>query len=519
MPRDRHPLKWLRNLKRPTIVAVCISLCLSCNLYAYDETDQERPEHSSSDWVAHFEQKIRPVLIERCVGCHGSTKMEGGLRLHSIQGLQAGGESGKVIDGDDWNASLILEAIRYKSYEMPPDGQLDSKTIKNFELWVKNGAHWPESETLREAKDITAEDRSWWAFQPLASPQVPRLKNDNWSHNDLDRFVLAKLRKRGMEPAPQADPESRLRRLYFSTIGLPPSSEDIQQWLEDTSQEAWQRIVSKLLEDPRYGEHWARYWLDLVRYSESDGWNQDAYRPHIWRYRDYVVNSFNSNKPYPQFVLEQLAGDELGSDNPDHLVATGFLRLGIYEYNQRDARGHWNDIMNEMTDVAGDVFLGLSMACARCHDHKFDPIPQRDYFRLRAFFEPVIWKDDQFAATPEEIQRHKEESKPWLEATKDIREEMERLVEPYHAKKWLSTVDKFPLEIQACFHMPIPERTSWQHQMAYLVYRQFEEEGGGPLKSMSKEHKKQYEKLKESLTKFEHLKPKPLPKFDDGCQL
>jgi hypothetical protein len=225
------------------------------------------------------------------------------------------------------------------------------------------------------------------------------------------------------------------------------------------------------------------------------------------------VNAFNSDKPYPKFVLDQLAGDEVDGDYPEGLIAAGFMRLGIYEYNQRDARGQWNDIMNEMTDVAGDVFLGMSVSCARCHQHKFDPIPQKDYFKLRAFFEPVCWKDNVVAATQDQKREYQEKLAVWEKETQTIRDDLAKLLEPYEKKKWASTVDKFPLDIQACFHMDPKDRTSWQEQMSYLVSRQYLEEGNGPYKSMKKEDVEKREALEKELAKFDHLKPKPLPEI------
>ncbi len=354
----------------------------------------------------------------------------------------------------------------------------------------------------------------WWAFRPRSSVTPPALENDHSqtrARNGIDQFVFHRLAQQNLSPAPSADKPTRLRRLYYDLIGLPPTPGEMDAFLQDEAPDAWERQIDVLLEDPRYGEHWATLWLDLVRYSESDGWNQDAYRPHIWRYRDYVVKAFNEDKPYTDFVREQLAGDEMPGGHPDHLEAAGFLRLGIFEYNQRDARGHWNDIMNEMTDTVGDVFLGLSMACARCHDHKFDDISQRDYFRLRAFFEPIIWRDDLKAATLAEKAAYADQLAVWNEATEEIRGEIDALVKPYHDRKWKTTVEKFPLDIQACFLKPEHERNSWEHQMAYLVSRQFLEEGGGPLKNISQEDQVQHEALKKKLAAFDHLKPKALP--------
>ncbi|MFN3191565.1 MAG: PSD1 and planctomycete cytochrome C domain-containing protein [Aureliella sp.] len=465
----------------------------------------------SDSAIRHFEQKIRPALSEHCIQCHGEKKQEGGLRLDSRETLLAGGDSGSAFTADSPHTSLLLEAIRYESYEMPPAGQLPASTIADFESWFAGGAVWPDgSEPLRAASVISAEDRRWWAFQPLSDAEPPALQND-WCQNEIDQFVSARMQSGQVTPAPEASPETLIRRVYFDLLGLPPTPEEVAAFTEDQSSDAWPKLVDRLLDDPRYGEHWARFWLDLVRYAESDGWNQDAYRPHIYRYRDYVVNAFNSDKPYPDFVLEQLAGDEQREDSPEDLIATGFLRLGIYEYNQRDARGHWNDIMNEMTDVVGDVFLGMSMACARCHDHKFDPILQDDYFKLRAYLEPISWRDDLVAATEAEKLDYEAKLADWAEASKEVQLKIDALLEPYYKRKWESTVDKFPLDIQACFHMPVAERTSWQHQMAYLVSRQFMEEAGGPLKNMTKEDKATHEELKKELANFDHLKPKPLP--------
>ncbi|HSG71977.1 MAG TPA: DUF1549 and DUF1553 domain-containing protein, partial [Planctomycetaceae bacterium] len=389
-----------------------------------------------------------------------------------------------------------------------------------FVEWIAAGGTWPErTEPIREeSAGISETDRAWWAFQPLAKPDVPALNEDRWSKNEIDRFIAYRLQQAELTPAPQAMRSQLVRRLYYDLIGLPPSPEELDAFLQDESPDAWETLIDRLLADERYGEHWGRYWLDLVRYAESDGWNQDAYRPHIHRYRDYVVRSFNDDKPYPQFVREQLAGDEIPDAGPEELSATGFLRLGIYEYNQRDAKSHWDDIINEMTDVAGDVFLGMGMACARCHDHKFDPLLQRDYFKLRAFFEPLVWRDDVLMASKEQLEEFRKANAEWEAATAAVRAEIDALLKPYHDEKWESTADKFPLDIQACFHKPVEQRTSWEHQMAYLIERQFEEEGGGPLKSIKKEDKEKLDALNKQLAEFDHLKaeaPPPLMSASD----
>jgi Protein of unknown function (DUF1553)/Protein of unknown function (DUF1549)/Planctomycete cytochrome C len=472
-------------------------------------------EQAADTSAAHFEQYIRPILVTKCLKCHGEKKQEGELRLDSREAILAGGESGPSVVAGEAAESLLVDAIKYESFEMPPAGQLSEKEIAHFEKWIATGAVWPENvELLREALGLIApEDREWWAFQPLAKPDIPDIEKDEWSRNEIDRFVHARLAEQEMSPAPQADRATLVRRLYFDLFGLPPKPEQIDEFVNNTSPDTWEQLVDHLLNDQRYGEHWARYWLDIVRFAESDGWNQDAFRPHLWRYRDYVVNSFNSDKPYPEFVRQQLAGDEIQEDNPEHLAAVGFLRLGIYEYNQRDARGHWDDIMNEMTDVAGDVFLGMGMACSRCHDHKFDPLLQRDYFKLRAFFEPISWRDDIVGATKAEKAAYEKQLAVWKDATTEIRKKIDVLIKPYHDRKWKSTIKKFPLDIQTCFNKPVEQRTSWEHQMAYLISRQFYDEAGGPLKTMKKEDKAKYDALNKELATFDDIKPKALPKL------
>ena len=465
------------------------------------------------DRITHFEKEVRPLLAKHCWKCHGPNQQKAGLRLDSRAATLAGGEHGPAVVPGEPAASLLMRAIRYQGPKMPPTGPLPVRAAKALETWIATGAVWPETalQTRTVGPDFTQTERSWWAFQPLHHPPVQTNKSDDWSQNTIDRLVWRRLRQHDMRPAPRADRPTLLRRLYFDLLGLPPRPEEVSAFVQDLAPDAWERCVDRLLANPRYGEHWARHWLDLVRYSDSDGWNQDAYRPSIWRYRDYVIGAFNGDKPYPRFVQEQLAGDEMDEDDPAHLDAAGFLRLGIYEYNQRDARGHWNDIMNEMTDVAGDVFLGMSMACARCHDHKFDPVPQRDYFSFRAFFEPIIWRDDLPVANRAQRTAHEQQMTVWRKATEAIHLRIDQLLKPYHDRKWISTVDKFPLDIQSCFKTPLNQRTSWDHQMAYLISRQFLEEGGGPLKNISPEDKAAHKQLVQELAAFDHLKPKALP--------
>ena len=467
---------------------------------------------SAMDQVTHFEQHVRPLLASKCVKCHGDQKQEGGLRLDSLEAMLKGGDSGTALVPGKLSESLVVDAVKYESLEMPPSGKLSDKEIGHITNWVASGAIWPEhSGIIRDsASTISKEDRQWWAFQPLRMPEVPQVDREDWSKNEIDRFIFHRLDAQGMTPAPQATKEQLVRRVYYDLLGMPPTPTETEAFVNDESTQAWERLVESLLSDSRYGEHWGRYWLDLVRYAESDGWNKDSYRPHIFQYRDYVVRSFNDDKPYPKFVQEQLAGDEAPDRDPEAIVATGYLRLGIYEYNQRDSKGLWNDVMNEITDVTADVFIGMGMACARCHDHKFDPILQKDYFKLRAFFEPLIWRDDVVFASTRQQQEYDLKLEQWKAASVNLQKQIDELERPYLDKKWKQTVDKFPLDIQACFYKPVDQRNSWEHQMSYLIERQFVEEGEDPRTKMKKEDNAKYEELKKQLAQFDSLKPEPL---------
>ncbi|MCA9211534.1 MAG: DUF1549 domain-containing protein [Planctomycetales bacterium] len=466
-----------------------------------------------------FEQHVRPIFATNCVKCHGPKKQEGELRLDSREAMLEGGESGPAIVPGEPAESLVVSAIHYDGLEMPPNKQLSAKQIESVQAWIAAGAVWPDNGGLIRdvSQGITDEDRQWWAFVPRKDVAPPAVDNDTWSQNSIDRFILEKLRQQDFEPAAAASRATLARRLYLDVIGLPPTPEQVQEFVEDDRADAYERLVDRLLDDERHGEHWARFWLDLVRYAESDGWKADAYRPNIWRYRDYVISAFNNDKPYPDFVREQLAGDEFDKPTPDQLVAAGYLRLGIFEYNQRNALKHWDDIINEVTDVTGDVFLGIGVSCARCHDHKFDPVLQADYFRMRAYFEPLIWRDDVPYATESEVADHSEKLAEWKSVTRDVRQEIESLLSPYNERKMRATVDKFSLEIQDHYRTPETERTSLNAQMAYLVKRQFYEEGTSPIASMKGDAKKEYERLTERLAEFDAKKPADLPTMLTVC--
>ena len=472
--------------------------------------------------IKFFESKVRPVLVARCLKCHGESQQKGQLRLDSREAVLNGGESGEVVVSGNPAESLIIEAINRTGLEMPPDAPLKDNEIAALTEWVRRGLPWPtdngKSRVLEPGgKGITEADKQYWAFQPIREPAVPDLKSEISNlkfqiSNPIDHFIAAKLTADGFVPAPEADRRTLIRRLTFDLTGLPPTPTEIAEFENDSRDDAYERLVDRLLDSPAYGERWARHWLDLVRYAESDGYRKDDYRPHAWRYRDYVIRSFQTDKPFDRFVQEQIAGDENDPDNPDALAATGYLRLSLYEYNQRDARTQWNEILNDITDVTGDVFLGFGMGCARCHDHKFDPILQKDYFRLRAFFAGILPQDTQPLATKAEIEAHQAKLSEWEGKTADIRAKLAELEAPHFAKLKASAIFKFPAEIQAILKTDdVGKLAPLDRQVYDLAYRQVQYEHDQIGAKLKDESKKQRDELRAELKKFDDLKPAPLP--------
>ena len=464
-----------------------------------------------------FIREVQPILRENCFKCHSHSaeKIKGGLVLDSLDGMLTGGDTGPAIIPGDVEKSLLIKAIRYKDedLQMPPkDKKLSESQITTIEQWVKDGAIWP-GQTGKPRKvrgKISDEDRQWWAFQPLMKVEAPKADAAGWAKNDVDRFIFAKLAENRLHPSPEASRIALARRLYFDLWGLPPTPEQVESFLADKSADAYEKLVDQLLASPRYGERWARHWLDLVRYADSDGYRIDDLRPTAWRYRDYVINAFNSDKPYDEFVREQIAGDEMTPRTPERLIATGYLRHWIYEYNNRDVVGQWNTILNDITDTTGDVFLGLGVQCARCHDHKFDPILQKDYYRLQAFFAPFLPREDIDVATDSERAEYQAKIGKWEEMTKNIRAQIAEVEAPYRKKAQGVILPKFIEETLALINKPVAERTPWEHQIAELAYRQVTYEEYR-MKITGADDKEKHVGLLKQLAKFDEFKPTPLP--------
>jgi mono/diheme cytochrome c family protein len=479
---------------------------------------QAAQEDSQRAALDFFEKEVRPLLIAQCYECHGAKKQKGSLRMDNISFMLKGGDSGAAVVPGKPDESLLIRAVRYHDTElqMPPKEQLTDKQVAALEQWVRLGAPWPADEAQRVKLDefgFTEADRSFWCFQPLAKAEPPAVNSD-WAATDIDRFISAKQAELGLEPAPQASKTELVRRLYFTLHGLPPTKQQAESFISSQDPQAYPKLVDELLASPRYGERWAQHWLDLVRFAESDGYNQDALRPAAWPYRDYVVKSLNDDKPYTQFVKEQLAGDEIDPDNPEVLVATSYLRNPIYEYNQRDAKGQYEVVLTDTTDNAGEVFLGLSFGCARCHDHKFDPILQKDYYRLRAFFTPLRWQDEVKLATPAQKAAFAEQQTKWEAATVDLRRSMDAIAEPRIQKAMRQAYEKFQEDIRAMVDKKPAERLPSDWQASYFCERQmaYERERFDIAKTLAKvpEEKARYDALAKELKKFDHLKPAPL---------
>jgi len=486
-----------------------------------------------------FENEIRPLLAKSCYDCHGPKKKKNGLRLDNLAYILQGGEAGAAIVPGQPEKSMLMEYVSYKDsdHEMPPDGKLPDNQIEALKKWIAMGAPWPEAEVagakvMHKPGTITEEDRKWWSFQPVRRPAVPgssfvvsgsqtnegaatqkpRTKNEKpGTGNAIDAFVRDRLAKEGLKPSPQASRTELLRRLCFDLHGLPPTPEQVEAFMEDKRPDAYERLVDDLLASPRFGERQAQHWLDLVRYAESEGYRLDSYRPNVWPYRDYVIKSFNDDKPYDQFMREQIAGDEIAPDDPDVTVATAFLRHTIYEYNQRDAEGQWRGIVNEVTDVTSDVFLATSLQCAQCHDHKFDPLLQKDYYRLQAFLNNITWAEDKPLATAEQKKQHEEQMRAWEAATAEPRKVIDDIIEPRIHKAQVNAMEKFPAEVFAMYQKPREQRTPYEEQIVQLAWRQADYE-----RVRFKEEKMKPEdvaglaKARAQLATFEHMKPKPM---------
>ncbi|QDT16648.1 DUF1549 domain-containing protein [Alienimonas californiensis] len=366
----------------------------------------------TAEQLEAFEREVRPLLAERCYSCHsaGAESPMGGLTVDSRAGLLAGGDSGPALVPGDAEASLLIEAVRYESYayDMPPSGKLPEGEIATLERWVAMGAPWPaeaapEAGAARPAFDLEARKAEHWAWGPVEPPEPPAVADGDWPQADLDRFVLAGLEGAGLAPAEDADRAALLRRLAFDLTGLLPTAGQRAAYLADDSPAATERLVDELLASPHFGERWGRHWLDLVRYAESRGQQNDSDAPNAYQYRDYLIRAFNADVPHDQLVREHLAGDLLAEPRlhpedglNESVLGTGFWFLGDWVHSPVDVLGDEAERFDNMIDVASKTFLGVTVSCARCHDHKFDAISTADYYAFAGFLQGSDYRQVRF---------------------------------------------------------------------------------------------------------------------------
>jgi mono/diheme cytochrome c family protein len=388
-------LAWRINFMGRTSLLLTSLGLFSAVLSTQVSAEDTKPDPARLEF---FESKVRPILANHCLGCHGPGKQKAGLRLDSRSAMMRGNDAGPVIQPGDPGESRLIHAIQYDGEaQMPPKGKLSDSEIAALTQWIKMGAVWPdatvETRTLPKTnseRTISDDDRAYWAFQPLKDAPPPHVRDASWLRSTLDQFILARLEEKGMKPVEPADKQSLIRRATFDLIGLPPTEQEIEAFLNDSLPEAFARVVDRLLASPHYGERWGRHWLDVARFGEDQAHTFEARKyPYGYRYRDWVVKALNDDMPYDRFVQEQIAGDLLdGPDREGRLAALGFFALGPVYYGKAVF-----DELDDRVDTLSRGFLGLTVACARCHDHKFDPIPQQDYYSLAGIFASTDYKE------------------------------------------------------------------------------------------------------------------------------
>ena len=372
----------------------CLVMLGLCLFTASVSRAEDTAPAASVEGLKYYEEQVRPLLKQHCGKCHLGGKSKGMLSLDGRKAVLLGGETGSAVNLAQPAESLLLQAVNSQELEMPPSGKLPAESIAILTKWVEMGVPMPEGELVATPAahgppPVNDTTKNHWSFRRLTQPAVPSVGNPSWVVNPIDAFVLHQLEAKGLQPNPPAATRELYRRVHYDLVGLPSTPDEVAQFEAAPTDAAYHDLVESLLESPQHGEHWARYWLDLVRYAESNSYERDNPKPFVWRYRDYVIRSLNENKPYDQFLKEQLAGDELDEVTPDSLIATGYYRLGLWDDEPVDREIAFYDGLDDIVGTTSQAFLGLTLNCARCHDHKLDPLPQKDYYSFLAFFRNV----------------------------------------------------------------------------------------------------------------------------------
>ena len=451
-------------------------------------------------------ERALSILDKNCLSCHGEARMSG-LDLRTREGLIRGGTRGPTIIPGDAEHSLLYEAVSHRGkLLMPPTAKLSDEDIKTLKTWISQGAHW--STNLEGA---SRSGQVWWSFRPPVRPGVPEVQPADWVRNPIDAFVLEKLTTNRMKPALPADPRTLLRRAYFDLTGLPPSPSEVQRFLADSSPVAFERVVDQLLASPRYGEKWGSYWLDVVRYADTGGFETDMVYLNAWRYRDYVIKAFNEDTPYNKFVMEQIAGDEIWPDNLDARIATGFYTIGprLPESAMIPAKDR-SETLADWADTTAAVFLGLTMGCARCHDHKYDPISQKDYYALQAIFAGS--EEQELVLADAKAQNGFKAALPRLLYLEQIRYRADQVIAQGRNRLIEEIKKKYRPEEVAAYKIPKEERTPDQLRLSgeiegeiRLLTRQ------EILGALTPDEKAQLDELNRKIGEAYLQAPRPLP--------
>ncbi|MFN9416335.1 MAG: DUF1549 domain-containing protein, partial [Pirellula sp.] len=425
---------------------LCVLLWVVAQLCSPTSADETA---ASPEQLDFFERKIRPILIEHCYECHAADSkiIQGGLRVDHRAGLIQGGDNGPSIDLKEPKESSLIKALRYEDVEMPPKGQLSDSIIGDFETWIAMGAPDPRvADELPTARAIDLEEaRKFWAFQPITDPEAPAVNDGSWPLDVIDHFVLAKQEAAGIKPVADADRYTWLRRVSLDLTGLPPTPAEIDAFIRDNSPHACATVVDRLLESRAFGERWARHWLDLTGYADMIGTSNNVFAEYAWRYRDYLIDAFNKDKPFDRFVREQIAGDLIAtssvSEKAECITATGFLMLGDVEIVEPDKAKMEADHIDTQVTKIGATFLGMTMGCVRCHDHKFDPIGLEDYYGIAGMLRSSpstrkipfgVWStlnSTELPETPEQIETRKKLETEHAEKIANLKADQAKLTE------------------------------------------------------------------------------------------
>ena len=448
--------------------------------------------------VPVFAENVAPILEQRCVQCHGDKQQLSGLRVDSREALLQGGQRGpSLVPGDAENSTLYRHVSGKSEPRMPFGSTLNEGEIATLKRWIDSGARWDAASEQAEG------EKAWWAFRDPVRHEPP-----DPSAHPVDAFLSARLNREGLDRAHRADPRTLVRRAYLDLVGLLPPPEVVDAFAEDPSQEAFARLVEDLLASPRYGERWGRHWLDAVRYADSSGYEHDYDQPHAWRYRDYVIRSLNEDKPYDRFVQEQLAGDEIENPSFEALTATGMLRVGPRVlFREKDNPQYRYTYLDDMIATTGRVFLGLTVDCARCHDHKFDAISQMDYYRTLAVFFPYVRYDFPLADEAT-VKRHEVETAAVNAKIDPIKKQIADIQAPYKKASRERAHERFPDEIQVAVRTPEAQRTPGQQ----LLAAQVQSAGARDYEDLiSEADAERLTKLKSQVANLEDQLPAPLP--------